>query len=361
MSATRITVAGEAPYPVLVGSGLLDQVPGLIGPGAAQVLIVHSPAMGAVVQALQGPLAAAGYRTTPFELPDGEQGKTISVIAAAWEVLGEQAFGRQDVILGVGGGAVTDAAGFIAATWLRGVGVVHLPTTLLAMVDAAVGGKTGINTAAGKNLVGAFHSPHGVICDLDLLATLPPADLRAGMAEIVKCGFIADEQILTVIEANPRAAADPSSPVLAELVHRAITVKADVVGSDLREAGLREVLNYGHTFGHAIEQVEDFRWRHGDAVAVGMVFAAELAHLTGSLDGAMVQRHRSILTTLGLPTAYPPDRWEQLSDAMRRDKKARAGTLRFVVLEGVAAPVRLTGPEQSVLRRAYDAVSQPPV
>jgi len=361
VSTARITVAGDAPYPVLVGSGLMDQVAGLIGPNAAQVLLVHSPAMGAAVQDLQASLRAAGYRTTGFELPDGEQGKTIAVAEAAWDVLGEQAFGRQDVILAVGGGAVTDAAGFIAATWLRGVGVVHLPTTLLAMVDAAVGGKTGINTAAGKNLVGAFHTPLGVICDLDLLATLPPADLRAGMAEIVKCGFIADERILTVIEADVRAAADPSSPVLADLVRRAITVKADVVGSDLREAGLREILNYGHTFGHAIERVENFRWRHGDAVAVGMVFAAELAHRAGSLEGAVVHRHRSILTALGLPTAYSPDRWDQLSDAMRRDKKARAGTLRFVVLQGVAAPVELTGPEQSVLRRAYDAVSQAPL
>ena len=191
--------------------------------------------------------------------------------------------------------------GFVAATWLRGVRVVQVPTTLLAMVDAAVGGKTGINTPEGKNLVGSFHPPAGVLCDLDALPTLPRPDLVAGMAEVVKCGFIADPRILELVEADPVAALDVEGPFLRQLVERAIQVKADVVTADLREIELREILNYGHTFGHAVEQVEGYRWRHGEAVSVGMTFAAELGRLSGHLAPSLVDRHRAVLTSLGLP------------------------------------------------------------
>ncbi|MFD0788343.1 3-dehydroquinate synthase family protein, partial [Micromonospora azadirachtae] len=198
-----------------------------------------------------------------------------------WDRLGEAGFTRTDAVVGVGGGAVTDLAGFVAACWLRGVRWVPVATSLLGMVDAAVGGKTGINTAAGKNLVGAFHPPVGVICDLATLDSLPPADLAAGLAEVVKCGFIADPVILDLVEANPAAAVDPTGAVTRELIERAIRVKADVVSGDLRESGVREVLNYGHTLAHAIEKVEGYRWRHGHAVAVGVVYAGALARLAG--------------------------------------------------------------------------------
>ncbi|MCL2424602.1 MAG: 3-dehydroquinate synthase, partial [Micrococcales bacterium] len=258
---------------------------------------------------------------------------------------------RSDVVVGLGGGATTDVAGFVAATWLRGVPVVQIPTTLLGMVDAAVGGKTGINTPEGKNLVGAFHPPAGVVCDLSTLATLPRTDLVAGLAEVVKCGFIADPVIVDlVVDAQ---ATDPSSPVLHELVRRAVQVKADVVGQDLRESYLREILNYGHTFAHAIEQVEQYRWRHGEAVSVGMVYAAELARLAGMCDDGLVDRHRQVLTALGLPTTYRGDRWDQLFTAMRRDKKARGSLLRFVVLAALGQPVRLEGPDPAMLAAAY--------
>jgi 3-dehydroquinate synthase len=227
------------------------------------------------------------------------------------------------------------------------------------MVDAAVGGKTGINTAEGKNLVGSFYPPRAVLCDLDSLETLPRKDFVAGLAEVVKCGFIADPRILELVEADPAAASTWDSPVVRELIERSVQVKADVVTADLREASLREVLNYGHTFAHAVELVEDYQWRHGDAVAVGLVYAAELARRAGRLDDDVADRHRSVLTRLGLPTSYRGDRWDRLYDAMRVDKKTRGDTLRFVVLDDLARPGRLEGPDVHLLQAAYSAVSAP--
>jgi 3-dehydroquinate synthase len=253
-------------------------------------------------------------------------------------------------VVGVGGGAVTDVAGFVAACWLRGVRVVQVPTSLLGMVDAAVGGKTGVNTAAGKNLVGAFYPPVRVLCDLDTLDTLPADDLRAGLAEVVKCGFIADPVILERLEQHD------VPDVLRDVAERAIRVKAGVVSEDLREAGLREILNYGHTLGHAIERTEGYAWKHGHAVSVGLVYAAALGRLAGRLDGATAERHRAVLTRVGLPTTYKPGAWDVLHSAMRVDKKARGATLRFVVLDGLARPSTLDGPDEALLRRAYEEV-----
>jgi 3-dehydroquinate synthase len=238
------------------------------------------------------------------------------------------------------------------------VRVVHVPTTLLAMVDAAVGGKTGINTPEGKNLVGAFHPPAGVLCDLATLESLPQHDFVAGMAEVVKAGFIADPVILELVESDVDGARSASGPHLRELVERAIRVKADVVSQDLTEQGLREVLNYGHTFGHAVEQVERYQFRHGAAVSIGMVYVAELARLAGRLEEDLVDRHRSVLTSLGLPVTYRGDRWPQLLDAMRRDKKSRGSLLRFVVLTGLAKPTRLEGPDPALLQAAYAEISR---
>jgi 3-dehydroquinate synthase len=235
--------------------------------------------------------------------------------------------------------------------------VVHVPTTLLGMVDAAVGGKTGIDTDEGKNLVGAFHPPAGVLCDLTDLATLPAEEYASGLAEVVKAGFVADPEILRLVEADPAGAARADGPATRELVERAVRFKAAVVTADLRESGLREVLNYGHTLGHAIERVEDYRWRHGAAVSVGMVFAAELARLAGRLSPEVVDRHRAVLGALGLPTTYRGDRWSELLAAMRVDKKARGDVLRFVVLDDVARPGLLEGPPSSMLEVAYLAVS----
>ena len=357
-ASTRIAVgSGPDGYDVVVGTGLLGELPGLLGDGVVRVAVVHPGALAATAGLLRDDLAAAGLRVVLAEVPDGEQAKDVAVAAAVWSALGRGGFTRSDAVVSVGGGATTDLAGFVAATWLRGVRVVHVPTTLLGMVDAAVGGKTGIDTPEGKNLVGAFHQPAGVLCDLDLLATVPAADYVSGLAEVVKAGFIADPTILRLVESDPAGAATPAGAHTRELVERAVRVKAAVVSQDPREAGLREVLNYGHTLGHAIEKVEAYRWRHGAAVSVGMVFAAELARLAGRLDPAVVARHRAVLSAVGLPTAYRGPGWAPLLDAMRVDKKSRGDLLRFVVLEDVGRPVLLEGPAQSLLTAAYAEVA----
>lgn len=354
-----IDVAGQ--YDVVIGRGVVTSVADRIPEGALRVLIVHAPALQSVADALTGELAHRGLHPTSVALPDAEEAKTAAVAADLWARLGQEGFTRTDVVVAIGGGATTDLGGFVAATWLRGVPVVQVPTTLLGMVDAAVGGKTGINTLEGKNLVGAFHPPAVVVCDLSLLRTLPRADLVAGMAEVVKCGFIRDPRILELV-ADPGAALDIDGDVLPELVARAVQVKADVVAADLREASLREILNYGHTFAHAIEQVEHYGWRHGDAVAVGMVFVAELAHRAGLIDEALVAWHRSVLSSLGLPTEYrfdddPQARWGALTTAMMRDKKTRGAMLRFVVLTGIGQTDRLEGPLPAQLYEAFEAVA----
>jgi len=356
VESTVIEVGGERPYPVVVGRDLLDRLPPLLA-GAARAAVLHAPPLSGYADRAAHALRRAGIAPLVLDVPDAEAGKTVEVAAGCWEALGSAGFTRTDAVVGVGGGAVTDLAGFVAACWLRGVPAVHLPTSLLGMVDAAVGGKTGVNTAAGKNLVGAFHPPAGVLCDLSTLDTLPPADLRAGVAEVVKCGFIADPAVLDLIERAPAAAADPAGPAVRELVERGVRVKARVVATDLREAGPREVLNYGHTLGHAIERVEGYAWRHGDAVSVGLVYAAAVSRLAGRLDPATAARHRSVLAALGLPTAYRPDAWDRLRAVMRVDKKARGARLRFVVLDGLARPSVLDDPDEDLLRAAYAEVA----
>jgi 3-dehydroquinate synthase len=349
-------------YDVVIGSGVIGRMPDLLRPGVERVLVVHPPTLASLAGKVADTLTDKGYAAELAEVPDAESAKTSSVADSLWGRLGRAGFTRSDAIVGLGGGTVTDLAGFVGATWLRGVQVVQVPTTLLGMVDAAVGGKTGINTAEGKNLVGAFHPPAGVLCDTDVLATLPEADFAGGLAEVVKCGFIADPVILELVAEDPAGARRADSPRLRELIERAVQVKADVVAVDLKESSLREVLNYGHTFGHAIEQVEDYTWRHGEAISVGMVYAAELARLSGHLSGpeggGLVERHRAVLESVGLPTTYRGDRWDALLTAMRRDKKSRGSTLRFVVLDGLARPTRLVGPSDDQLREAYTLISQ---
>ncbi|MCZ2402727.1 3-dehydroquinate synthase [Paenarthrobacter sp. Z7-10] len=359
-ASTIIAVSGSAPsdnYDVVVGNGLLPQLPALLGERVRRVLVIHPRALRLTGDTVRDELAEAGFTALTAEIPDAEEGKHIQVAAFCWQVLGQNDFTRSDAIVAVGGGAVTDVAGFVAATWLRGVKVIHLPTSLLGMVDAAVGGKTGINTAEGKNLVGAFHPPAAVLVDLDTLATLPPNELISGMAEVVKCGFVADPAILELVEKNPEAVRDPASAVLRELIERAIAVKAEVVSADLMEEGRREILNYGHTLGHALELVERYSWRHGAAVSVGMMFAAELARSVGRLSDEVADRHRTILAGLGLPVTYRRDRWQGLLDGMRRDKKARGDLLRFVVLDDVARPRILDVPDTSLLFAAYQEIA----
>src|ERR1700759_2478102 len=257
-----VQVAVDPPYPVVIGTGLLTELDELLA-GRHRVAILHQPTLAQTAEAIRAHLAHQGIDAHRIEIPDAEAGKELPVVGFIWDVLGRIGIGRKDALVSLGGGAATDVAGFAAATWLRGVSIVHVPTTLLAMVDAAVGGKTGINTEAGKNLVGAFHQPLAVVADLVTLETLPHNEIVAGMAEVVKAGFIADPVILDLIEADPEAALDPTGQVLPELVRRAIAVKAEVVAADEKESDLREILNYGHTLGHAIERRGRYQWGHG--------------------------------------------------------------------------------------------------
>ncbi|GAA2584249.1 MULTISPECIES: 3-dehydroquinate synthase [Streptomyces] len=358
---TRIRIGGTAgsdPYEVLVGRQLLGELGALIGAKAKRVAVIHPEALAETGDALRADLAEQGYEAVAIQVPNAEEAKTAEVAAYCWKALGQSGFTRTDVIVGVGGGASTDLAGFVAATWLRGVRWIAVPTTVLAMVDAAVGGKTGINTAEGKNLVGSFHPPAGVLCDLAALDSLPVNDYVSGLAEVIKAGFIADPAILDLIESDPQAARTPAGPHTAELIVRSIKVKAEVVSSDLKEAGLREILNYGHTLGHAIEKNERYKWRHGAAVSVGMHFAAELGRLAGRLDDATADRHRSILESVGLPLHYRHDQWPKLVENMKVDKKSRGDMLRFIVLDGLAKPTVLEGPDPAVLLAAYGEVGE---
>lgn len=358
--ATTIRVGGDGDshgYPVVVGHGLLDMVPELLGNRVAKVLIVHAPPLAAVAEQLRTRFAALGRTALIAEVPDAEAAKRVEVAAFCWQIMGQSDFTRTDAVIGLGGGAVTDLAGFVAATWLRGVAWLALPTTVLGMVDASVGGKTGINTNEGKNLVGAFWAPRAVVADIDLVGSLPRNEILTGFAEIVKAGFIAVPEILDIIEQDVDRATDPSTPEFRRVIELAIGVKARVVSADFTEQGQREILNYGHTLGHAIEHAERYQWRHGAAVSVGLVFVAELARLTGHLDDATVDRHRSILESLSLPTSYPAGRWDGLLATMQRDKKARAGMLRFIILDGLAKPIVLEGPEPALLFAAYQEIA----
>ena len=360
---STLHVGGASPYDVVIGTGLLGELSGMLGEGVRRVAVIHPRALAATGEAIREDLAGQGFEAHGIEIPDGEEAKLAPVASFCWQVLGQTGFTRSDAVVTVGGGSTTDMGGFVAATWLRGVKVVHMPTTLLAMVDAAVGGKTGMNTTEGKNLVGAFHEPAGVLCDLATLESLPRNELISGLAEVIKCGFIADPAILDLVERDPKAVVAPDSAELRELIERAIAVKVDVVVADLKETGGasghpgREVLNYGHTLGHAIERAERYSYRHGAAVAIGMMFVAELARLAGRLDEATADRHRSVLELVGLPTRYRGAPWSQLHDAMRLDKKSRGDQLRFVVLEGLARPSILTAPDPALLTAAYAEIS----
>lgn len=353
----RVRVDGAAPYDVHIGRGLAGLVPDLL-PGAERVAVIFTGSVAGYAQRVAA--ALSGRAVEMIEVPAGEAAKTLRTAGECWDRLGAAGFTRSDAVVGLGGGAVTDLAGWVAAAWLRGVALVQAPTTLLGMVDAAIGGKTAINIAAGKNLVGAFHPPVAVLADTDLLASVPAPDYRAGLAEVVKAGFIADPVILERIEADPAAAGNQSADAR-DLIERAVRVKAQVVAEDLTETGRREMLNYGHTLAHAIEALHDYTWRHGDAVSIGMVYAAELGRLAGRTPDALAARHASVLRALGLPVSYSdPDRqhWPRLRAAMAVDKKARGSTLRFVVLDGLGSPGMLADPGPDLLRQAYEVVAR---
>lgn len=350
LEGERDTSIDVGDYHVHVGHGLSDLVRQYAA-GASQTVIIHPSDLESHAHALENTLASTGLHVSRYLVPNGEEQKSVTYLAQAWEHLGELKVGRDGLIIGLGGGATTDLAGFIAASWLRGIDLLQVPTSLLGMVDAAVGGKTGIDISAGKNLVGAFHKPIGVIVDIDYLQTLPHTDVVAGMGEIIKCGWIQDSEILSGSEH-----ADLSRPeTLTDLIRRAISVKADIVVSDFKESGQREFLNYGHTLAHAIEKCENFGIKHGHAVAIGSVFAAELAEVCGVAEPGLADQHRQTLTQCGLPVSYRPGRRDELVLAMMSDKKVRDGKLRFVVLSAQGRP-RIIQPTPDDINEAFQRV-----
>ncbi len=331
----RIPVAVPgAPYDVVVGAGVAGRLGEVVPvpPHARRAVVVTDPVVGARWgRVAREGLAGAGLEVDAVEVPDGETAKSPAVLGELWSRFAALPLGRDDLVVGLGGGVVTDLAGFAAATWHRGVAVAQVPTTLLGQVDAAVGGKTGINLPEGKNLVGAFHQPVAVVADTATLTTLPPRELRSGLGEVAKYGFLADPGVLDLLEGDPAAAVVGDPDLLTDVVVRGVRVKAALVAADEREGGDRALLNYGHTFGHAIEAVTGYgTYRHGEAVALGMIAAARLGEALGVTEAGLADRTVALLAPLGLPTggltADPAALWA----AMARDKKARGG-VRFVL------------------------------
>ena len=361
MTWEPIDVLTEQPYQVLIGSAVSSLLPGFLD-GVQRVAIIHPQGLASRLPDIT---VGLDQQITPIRVPDAEKAKTPAVLTQCWETLAAAGFTRSDAVVGFGGGATTDLAGFVAATWLRGVRYVAMPTSVLAMVDAAVGGKTGINLPAGKNLVGAFYEPFTVLCDLDFIGSLPPCELSSGLGEVLKAGFIGDPSILDAFEADPDDAKTPGTERQATLIRRAVAVKAAVVSEDLRERTSqgrdvgREALNYGHTLGHAIERHEAYQMRHGEAISIGMVFAAELAQRVGLIDPGLVERHRRVLSAAGLPTSYRLDAWPALRSAMNLDKKSRGSSLRFVLLEGLGRSSILVDPAEALLEQAFAAICLP--
>ena len=349
MQQVRIDLA-ERSYDILIGGGLLGEPASFAGlPKAAAALVVTNTTVQALyAQQLRAALAPHYAAVHEVALPDGEQFKDWATLNRIFDTLLGHGCDRKTVLFALGGGVVGDMAGFAAACYMRGVPFVQVPTTLLAQVDSSVGGKTAINHPLGKNMVGAFYQPLRVVCDLDTLRTLPRREFSAGLAEVIKYGPIADLEFLGWIEANIDALMDRDAAALAHAVKRSCEIKAWVVGQDEREGGLRAILNFGHTFGHAIEAGLGYgEWLHGEAVGCGMVMALELSRRLGSIDAAFARRVASLIERAGLPVRGPQLGAERYLELMRVDKKAEAGEIRFVVIDP---------PGRAVMRGAPDAL-----
>jgi len=371
-TAARVVVPTAAGgYPVWIGRGLLGRLDTLLPalPGAEAAAVVFAPPVAHLADRVARALARLGLAVHPLEVPAGEDAKRLEVVAGLYERLARVPTHRADPVVALGGGATTDVAGFAAATWLRGVPLVNLPTTLLGMVDAAIGGKTGIDLPAGKNTVGAFHQPLAVVADLDALAGLPPVEVRSGLAEVAKAGLVGDPGLVAALAgvAGPAAAGDPEA--LAPLVEAAVRVKAAVVAADEREAAAgpaaegamsRLILNYGHTLGHALERLARYRGlRHGEAVALGMVFAARVAEAVGLAAPGLAAGHVELLRAVGLPVGGVQLDPEAVLAAMATDKKHHQGP-RLVLLRDVGAPAIVPAPERGVLVAAIRSLAEEP-
>lgn len=338
--STQVTIdLGERSYPILIGSGLLDVTSTWQDlPRAAQAMIVTNDTVAPLYgDRLARVLAGIYGRVHTVVLPDGEQYKTWQSLNRIFDALLQQGCDRKTVLFALGGGVVGDMTGFAAACYMRGVPFVQVPTTLLAQVDSSVGGKTAINHPLGKNMIGAFYQPRKVVCDLDVLRSLPVRELSAGLAEVIKYGPIHDLAFLDWLEAHMEDLRRCDPTALAHAVQRSCEIKARVVGLDERESGLRAILNFGHTFGHAIEAGLGYgEWLHGEAVGCGMVMAATLSHRMGLLSAAGVERLRTLIQRAGLPVSGPRlgvNNAARYLELMRVDKKAEAGEIRFVLVD----------------------------
>lgn len=349
---TIITVQAEHSYPVVLTNSWAEDL-AIKCIGRTRIAVIVSTSFAPDVSTLRN----LDSDLHVFAVPDGEEGKDITTLTKLWNWLGAAGFTRSDLIVGIGGGAITDLAGFVAASWLRGLDWIAVPTSLAGMVDASVGGKTGINSEYGKNLIGAFHSPIAVLIDTNFLSTLSDRDFSAGMAEVIKCGFIADKKILDLASSYTGETLRKNPDAISELIVRAVTVKAQVVSSDFKEGFAREVLNYGHTLGHAIEIHAKYQLRHGEAVSIGLVYAAELAFARGLISKLVLDLHRTILLAYGLPTTYDRQAWQKLAPLLALDKKVRGNTIRFVALSGIGSTTRLEDLSSTELDAAYERIS----
>jgi 3-dehydroquinate synthase len=341
---------GHAEYPIVIGSGLLgdrERLNSLIPKGDLAV-VTNTTVAALYLEKLQS--ALGGRRVAQCVLPDGEQFKTLQTLGLIFDALVEARLNRDATILALGGGVVGDMAGFAAASYQRGVGYIQIPTTLLALVDSSVGGKTGVNHPGGKNLIGAFYQPLAVIADIDTLATLPDREFRAGLAEIIKYGCVWDPVLFNWLESHIDKLTKRDIPSLIHAIERSCQIKAEVVGKDERESNLRAILNFGHTFGHAIESATNYEtFLHGEAVALGMLMAGDLSHRLGLLDAQSYRRVRELLARAGLPAEVPRIGISRAADLMRMDKKVLAGTVRLILLDGLGKAI-VTGdyPQQAL-------------
>jgi 3-dehydroquinate synthase len=331
---------GHARYPITIGSGLLSDQSWLRNQIPAGDLMVVSNSTVAELYLARLAAGFPGRRIAECILPDGEQYKTLQTVGTVLDALVDHKLNRDAIVLALGGGVIGDIAGFSASCYQRGVRYIQIPTTLLAQVDSSVGGKTGVNHRAGKNLIGAFHQPSAVIADTDTLATLPDREYAAGLAEVIKYGCIWDTGLFDWLDQNLSTLKARGSEALTHAIARSCEIKAMVVAKDERENGLRAILNFGHTFGHAIEAATNYHtYLHGEAVAIGMLMAADMSRRLGLIDGAVQERIRSILTRAGLPTTAPRIGAARALELMRMDKKVLAGTVRLVLLEELGRAV----------------------
>lgn len=337
-----IEVVAERNYRVVVGANALDEIKAITASHRRVLLVAPSNLIKLFKIKESRNLSIIGT-------PVGENQKNVKVLESVWRKCSAVGLERSDAIIGFGGGATTDLAGFAAATWLRGIEWYAIPTSLAGMVDAAIGGKTGINAQKGKNLIGTFYSPSGVFIDINYLSKLSNRDLSAGLAEVIKCGFISDYKILNLVQDDVLD--------FEQLISRAVKVKAKVVAKDFKESKIREVLNYGHTLGHAIEKDSNYKLRHGEAISIGMVYAAELSRELLGLADEVVELHRILLGNYKLPTSYPRSRWSSLVQLLLKDKKVKQGKVRFIGISKIGKPVWLEDVPSSTLAKVYERIT----